>query len=365
MKLNKVDICKEIKKRLTVIDYASNILGLPVRKDGDRTTSLIGGNNKTATVFHNRTFRDFKSGQHGSVIDLCALVKHEGDVGAAILDLANLLDIDMEEDTEDFKKWKIYTADLTTRIKKWNEALRPADINYLHSRRISDKYIEKILIGYNGRLVIPYWKNGYPVYYTSRICDYAGAISGDSPKYMKAKLDGMNQNIIWGLHTLHRFYKPLVIAEGCFDAMSFDLEGYRVLSGLGGDFSQEQFPEILEICRDNAPVFIVFDWDSAGMKFSKKWAKIFFKNEILFFILPRFKAEGILQQLKLKQEEGLKKEWGNKTEPEEAAKEEVKESAKAALDKPSRKRSKKKSESAAKGEQTRKPIEKADNGTAS
>ena len=55
MELGRVD---EIKRKITVLDYARGVLGLPVRKSGDRCCSLSGGANATALVIRDDFFFD-------------------------------------------------------------------------------------------------------------------------------------------------------------------------------------------------------------------------------------------------------------------------------------------------------------------
>lgn len=256
----------EIKARQSVLDYARNVLNLPVRRAGDRTVSLEpGSHNPTALVIYDEWFYDFKLGMGGDLIDLCAIARHDGDRGAAIRELGGTS-----------PHWKEQTQNLCNAVQLWHESLRPEDWEYLHSRGMKDDYIRSMRIGYDGaRLTIPYYKNGYVAYVISR--DRAG---GDK-KYKKAKLDGMMENIPWGMHTLSRDTQ-LVIAEGAFDAMSFDQEGYRVLSPMSGHFNKDTLKQVLDICRHAQPVFICFDSDSAGSRFQTAMAEAFFRHRIEF-----------------------------------------------------------------------------------
>ena len=77
----------EIKANTSVLDYARNILGLNVRVSGDRTYSLARGHNPTCLVVYDDWFYDFKTGQGGDLIDLCAIARHDGDRGKAIYEL--------------------------------------------------------------------------------------------------------------------------------------------------------------------------------------------------------------------------------------------------------------------------------------
>ncbi|MEA5034198.1 phage/plasmid primase, P4 family [Cloacibacillus evryensis] len=255
----------EIKAKQSVLDYARDVLGWDVHKPGDRTYSLDRGHNKTCLTVYEDWWYDFKTGQGGDLIDLCALAKFDGDRGRAIRELGG-----------SSPRWRAETQNLCNLVQKWHEALRPEDRQYLISRHIPADYIEKMKLGYDGaRLTIPYFKNGYVAYVITRERGQGG------PKYKKAALDGTVENIPWGLHTLDR-KAPLVIAEGAFDAMSFDIEGYRVLSPISGYFNKDSMKQVLNVCKEGEPVFICFDSDGAGNKFQTTMAQSFFRHHITF-----------------------------------------------------------------------------------
>ena len=66
-----VDRIVYIKEHYSVLDYARDVLGLPVRRDGDRCISLApGSHNPTAMVVYTNSWYDFKQGIGGDVIDL-------------------------------------------------------------------------------------------------------------------------------------------------------------------------------------------------------------------------------------------------------------------------------------------------------
>lgn len=165
-------------------------------------------------------------------------------------------------------------------------------------------------IGYDEeeqRLTIPYYKNGYVAYYIGR--DRSG--DPKASKYRKQKLDGYNENVPWGLHTLEpkrrkeiqaeiakkletlpeeegikinpeSLETTLIIAEGAFDAMSFEQEGFRVLSPISGYFNESIRRQVVNIAQGHDKVFICFDNDNAGSKFQLQMAQLFFKNRIHF-----------------------------------------------------------------------------------
>ena len=280
-----MDRIKAIKEKYSVIEYARSVLGIPIRKAGDRWKSFGGGSNATCVVFYDDWWYDFKLCMGGDVIDLCAVAKHGGDKGAAIRELGG-----------DDPGWVSYTQNLCNQIQAWHEALRESDVRYLQRRGIHLETARRLKIGFDGeRLVIPYFKNEYIAYYVSRERDSeksnddteGGAhdtpdVVNKSSKYKKARLDGLNENIPWGLHTLTRENPVLIITEGVFDAISFEQEGYRVLSPMGGHFNKDALKQVLDICKTQENVFLCFDSDDAGSRFQTTMGKTLFRHQIPF-----------------------------------------------------------------------------------
>ena len=295
-----MDRIKAIKEKYSVIEYARSVLGIPIRKAGDRWKSFSGGNNPSSVVFFEDWWYDHKAGMGGDVIDLCAVARHNGDKGNAIRELGGV-----------DHGWREYTQQLGNKCFKWHEDLRPSDIKYLNRRKITIETARRLKIGFDGeRLVIPYWKNGYIAYYVSRernessgqnTCPETPFQDIDTPsqdtsnvlnksskkekrssKYKKAPLDGLNENIPWGLHTLEREGDVLVITEGAFDALSFEQEGYKVLSPMGGHFNKDSMKQVINICQTQEKTFLCFDSDDAGSKFQKNMAQTLFRAKCTF-----------------------------------------------------------------------------------
>lgn len=328
-----MDRIKAIKEKYSVIEYARSVLGIPIRKTGDRWKSFGGGSNATCVVFYDDWWYDFKLCMGGDVIDLCAVARHNGDKGKAIRELGGV-----------DHGWREYTQQLGNKCFKWHEDLRPSDIKYLNRRKITIETARRLKIGFDGeRLVIPYWKNGYIAYYVSRernessgqnTCPETPFQDIDTPsqdtfnvlnksskkekrssKYKKAFLDGLNENIPWGLHTLDRDSSVLVITEGVFDALSFEQEGYKVLSPMGGHFNKESLKQVLDICRGQEAVFLCFDSDDAGNCFQTDMSKLLFRHHVNFrcVSLPEgvkdvsdyYAAGGDLKELVTSAEDGV------------------------------------------------------------
>lgn len=273
-----------IKQRISCIDYCQS-KALPISKSGDRCISPIrsGARNKTSFVVYTEWWYDHSAGLGGDVIDLCALVDHGGDKGQAIRTLARRVGIDDDGSTAE---WVQYTNNLNSKIALWHKNLSPEYRKYCNDRGITDETIDEIRIGQteNGRLAIPYYKNGYVAYYITRAMP--GSANPES-KYMKAHKDGLNENVIWGLQSLDREGDTLVVAEGMFDILSFYQEKYPCISAITGHFPGTQIPSVLNICRNYKRVFLVYDNDlvsHAGEKFTVKMAKLLFTNRIPFVV---------------------------------------------------------------------------------
>lgn len=291
------EIPAKIRAKWDCVTYARDVLGLPVFKDGDRCTSLAPGphTHSDALIVHDDFWHDFTWGKHGDVIDLCALVRHNGDKGEAMRELGAEFFSGFTPSA--FHK---HQATLSWLIDKWHSLLRPQDREYLHSRRITDETIDRLKLGYcpweksgmYDRIIIPYWKNGKPVYYAGRDCSgkWKDKSSGVSKyKKMWTGKNEFSENLMWGLHTHAKDWcrdkkkaKTLCILEGQFDVMSFEQDGWPVLSPIGGYFAKKLKPQIKSICKRFERVFICMDNDGPGVQFQRDMAEFLFSNQIPF-----------------------------------------------------------------------------------
>lgn len=283
------DIAK-IKANIDCLQYAQHE-GLPIRNDGDRCVSPLraGAKNRSSFVVRKDFWYDFGAAKGGDVIDFCAELRHNGDKGAAIRELAAITNTPLEG-IDDSARWTSYTHDLNSRAAYYHSKLTQADRDYLHARGLMDADIDRLMIGrvtdseLKGRLFLPYFQNGYCCYYATR------AMPGSSypeRKYMKQKLDAYCQHVPWGLQTLDRGGDTLIIAEGYFDAVSFEAQGYPVLSAITGSFSRNQMPVVLNAARSFKRVLIVYDNDEhshAGDKFTERMAQTLIQARIPFVV---------------------------------------------------------------------------------
>lgn len=282
-----------IKSRINCVDIAKRC-GLPITKSGDRCVSPLrpGASNPSSFAVDDDFYYDFGNGQGGDVIDLLAELKHSGDRGAAIRELAALTGV-ASDGVDNSTEWLSYTHQLNARTAFYHAQLTDSDRDYLRSRGLTDGDIDRLMIGrvtdgpLRGRLFLPYFsgRDGYVCYYATR--SMPGGTHPDA-KYMKQKRDEHCRHIPWGLQTLDRDGDTLVIAEGYFDAVSFECGGYPVISAITGHFSRDQIPTVLSVCRKFKRVFIVYDDDSktsnAGERFTERMADLLTRNRIPFVV---------------------------------------------------------------------------------
>lgn len=281
-----------IKSRISCVTFAQSA-NLPITKSGDRCVSPLrdGAKNPTSFVVYDDYYYDFANGSGGDVIELCAALNHHGDRGAAIRELAHLTGVP-SDGADTSQAWLDYTNQLNAQTAYYNTQLTTDDRDYLHSRGLSDDDISRLLIGrvtdgpLRGRLFLPYFSgaDGYVCYYATRALP--GGAFPDS-KYMKQKRDEHSQHLPWGLQTLNRDSDVLVIAEGYFDAVSYEIQGYPVLSAITGRFSRDQLPIVLSVARKFKRVFIVYDNDNqthAGDNFARSMSDILTQHHIPFVV---------------------------------------------------------------------------------
>ena len=280
-----------------------------------------GAKNPTSFYCENDYWYDFGSATGGDVIDLAAQLQYNGDISIAVRELSRELGIKSENENP---SWRADIQHLCNRTAAYHEALTPEDYKYLSERGVTKEDAERLMIGrvtdgyLRGRLFLPYHKNGAVVYYATRAMP-GGAFAEN--KYMKASLDESPsyQHIPWGLQTLNRRNDILIISEGYFDAVSWEREGYAVLSPITGNFSKTQWPDVIAACRMFPKVLVIFDNDAvshAGEGFTERTAKKLFQNRIPFLVSHTpsgikdvndyYTQGGALQDLIDSAEDGLK-----------------------------------------------------------
>ena len=281
-----------IKNRISCRDYLQT-QGILVPKTGRIKSPLRpDAQNPTSFLVSSDHWYDFGSGNGGDVIDLCAQLEFDGNIGKAIPALTQRLGLQITHPSS--SAWRNAIQKLCNRTEYYHSKLTDDDRKYLHSRGFTDATIDDVKIGrvtdgnLKGRLFLPYFKNGYVCYYATRA--RPGSAQPES-KYMKASLkeSPFYEHIPWGLPTLQRTTHPglLVISEGYFDALSWYQEGYCVLSAITGRFSHDQLSTVLAACNSFDRVLIIYDNDPvshAGAGFTQSMAEWLFANHIEFTV---------------------------------------------------------------------------------
>ena len=322
----------KIKQRLTCPEYLSR-QGIHI-KSGGRCVSPLrpGAKNPTSFYCEDDYWYDFGSATGGDVIDLAAQLKYGGDISTAVRELSRELGIQLSEFSETYKA---DIQNLCNRTAAYHDALTAEDYQYLSERGVTREDADRLMIGrvtdgyLRGRLFLPYFKNGAVVYYATRTLP-GGAFAEN--KYMKASLDESPsyQHIPWGLQTLNHRSDILIISEGYFDAVSWEREGYAVLSPITGNFSKTQWPDVIAACRMFPKVLVIFDNDAvshAGEGFTERTAKKLFQARIPFLVSHTpvgikdvndyYTSGGSLQALIDSAEDGLRYMASQYTDPTE------------------------------------------------
>ncbi|MBR2207496.1 MAG: toprim domain-containing protein [Synergistaceae bacterium] len=302
------NIFAAVQEKYNVKEVAEQ-LGIRLHRVGgsDRANSIFGngeGENAFAVYPENGRWYDFMNKQGGDIVDLVAIVKFNGDKGAAIRELMP------EYVPEKIKIQKSQRDEFMKDVERWHNELfsnKPYAVRalaYLHSRGITDETIRKNKIGVkpqgpSWRLVLPYMdESGKSVlYFNTRCYDWSG--KGENPneqKYMKASHEKYPflKNSIWGLHTLDRGKDFVVVTEGTFDALSFDQAGYSVLCTNGGDFGKLT-PQAIEKMKDFKKVVLAFDNDQPGHEFTYKMARELIKERITFEVITAYKTKDVAE----------------------------------------------------------------------
>ena len=282
---------QEIKQRISCVDYLARH-GVHVRNGGRCVSPLRpGAKNPSSFYVEGDRWYDFGSGYGGDVIDLAAQLNYDGDISRAIYALADELGIQRPQ--QDIA-WREEIQQLCNRTAAYHAALTPSDYEYLTERGFTREDADRLMIGrvtdgyLKGRLFLPYFQNGAVVYYATRAMPGSGF---QDNKYMKASLSESPayRHIPWGLQTLNRVvdHDTLIISEGYFDAASWERAGYPVISAITGNFSKDQWPDVLAACRLFKRVFIIFDNDAishAGDGFTARTSQRLFQNRIPFVV---------------------------------------------------------------------------------
>lgn len=297
------DIFEAIKEAVSLKEYCESQCGISFQRIGKSYranspfTNAKGAfaiNIATSEIWHDFTEKNSQGRElTGDVIELSALLNHNGDKKAALLELLEYLpESERERYSHALTKHMADKKAVQETIAYAHEALISGRydiqhwIKYLHSRGVDDEQIRRLKLGYDTnsfRLLIPRFDyNGEEVRYynTRRMPNKDGHENEKEPKYLMAEIGDNTflKNMPLGLQTLSRKSRYLVCTEGEFDYMSFEREGFAVV----GKFSNKFWPEILSHAEGFERVILAYDNDEQGQRYTKEAGNYLFANNIPF-----------------------------------------------------------------------------------
>lgn len=256
-----------------------------------RANSPFTGANNAFRIDKNEPdyWYDHSLNRGGDIIEFSAMLYHDGDKRAALLELApEGYSAKIDKYFRDKQAVQDYIIGAHNNIPEYI-------IKYFESRGVDLEQINRLNLGcraelFKNWLVIPHVDfNGDFCYYRLRRAPDEQGDENETlqPEKYKCAYIGDNsflKNIPLGLQTLNRKSKYLVPVERDFDYLNFEREGFAVI-GTGGSSGITE--EILQIICDNAdnkiPV-LAFDNDDAGRKYALDGALKLFKRKITFYV---------------------------------------------------------------------------------
>lgn len=300
------DIYEAIQKAVSLREYCENQFGIYFKKIGVsyRANSPFTGAKgafsiriETPYIWHDFTEKDDKGNERtGDIVELSALLKHNGDKKAALLELLEYLpESERDKYGHSLNKYMNDKKAVQDTIAHAHEVLMSGKyemfshwIPYLHSRGLDDEQIHRLKLGvnfnfYHGGLLIPRFDfDGEEIRYysTRRMPDKEGNVNDKQPPYCMAAIGDNTflKNIPLGFQTLSRNSKFLVLTEGDFDYFDFEREGFAVV----GKFSSQYWPEILSRAEGFECVILAYDSDEQGRTYTMEACKYLFGNNIPF-----------------------------------------------------------------------------------
>lgn len=253
-----------IIEALPVTDYVRRNKDIPsaFAVAGTRGVSPFTGN--SSVQVWSRYWVDYGTGEHGSVIDFCALHRYDGDRGQAIAYLGRLCGADPDKMTVPTElDWKEYTDNLNSMAAYCHDNLSRSHHDKLDGYGITDLTLDRLHIGTldDGKLYVPVVKNGYVASYVSAD---VGDWSTKERKWAYAPEDGYSERCLWGVESITRdpYLHTVIVAEDVLDALPFEQvslggQGWTVLSTMTGSYTGAQMDEMLPLLREHQTVYLV------------------------------------------------------------------------------------------------------------
>lgn len=195
-------------------------------------------------------------------------------------------------------------------LEKFKEL--PDDVRgYLHKRGLEDWFIEEKMIGFvsfgskyfpatreekyefekkgiidknnnvkfQNRILLPFWRDGEVIYITSRAID-----SRITPKYYNQKGEKPYLGEITGA--------DLIVTEGIFDQYLAEQQGFSCIAIAGQSKLEIDLPDYVD------RIFLAFDNDEAGKKFTIDYAEYFVNKKLDVYVYELGKYKDLADYLK-------------------------------------------------------------------
>lgn len=299
------NIYQLLRKKINLKEYCENEIGLNFHKSGNsfRATPATGGTEAfTIWTDEPHLWHNFADKTHGDVIELCALMNHNGDKGAALKELAEkyLNEAEREKYLAGLNRWlKERDAEQeTVRLAQTNLFLEKYTeiqhwLEYLVKRGLDESDVKRLGLGYdvNGHwLLIPRFDyDGETVltHKNRRMPDSEGHEDEKKPKYKEASSNSYVHDAPIGLQTLKRMerHSLLILTEGDFDSFMFEKAGYACL----GKIPDKYWTDIISRIENfEATCILAYDTDDAGKGYTKDAINRLFKAGIKFAVADDF-----------------------------------------------------------------------------
>src|SRR6266852_1064472 len=160
------------------------------------------------------------------------------------------------------------TTDLFYVAAKYHHALPERIREYLHSRGIPDKVIDRRFLGWNGsRITIP-------IFNRKGVCASFRLAKGpddksDSPKMLSSRGSHVD---LYGWELLCLRPKRVIICEGEFDRLVLEANGFEAVTSTGGAGTFKE--EWAEVFKEIPEVYLCFDRDDAGRQGALRVARM-------------------------------------------------------------------------------------------
>jgi DNA primase len=259
------DTFELIKSKVDIVEFAGRYTSL--RKQRNEYIGLCPLHQEDTPSFtvdpKKQLFHCFGCHAGGTVIDF-VMAKERLDPFGAVEYLAGKLNIDLQQDNQDYKRRK-ETYLSRERAAKTCQAQVQKD--YLYRRGLTDEIITEFQLGYSRKencVVIPI-RDKY-----GRTVAFARRFLQGEPKYKNSPNDDLYQKAetLFNLDKARQFVTDrLYVVEGYFDVMSLWQQGLKSVVGVCRDsLTEEQAKLIREVVSDKTTIILVPDSDAAGIK---------------------------------------------------------------------------------------------------